>query len=218
MFNIQLIAEYWPTLLAGTLKTVQIALLSCMCGISGGLLLGLIQAYAPRWLSHLTSFIVAMIKGTPMLVQITFAFFLLPQIGITLSAFWTAVLAIGFNSSAYLSSVIYAGITAVDPGQIEAAHVLGFSHRQTIRYIVLPQALSIVFPALGNEFVTLIKDSSLASIIGVTELAKEASIIRSRTYDVITTYTIVAFIYLILTGIITILMNYWQKRMHHVTD
>lgn len=218
MFNIQMIAEYWPSLLTGTLKTIQIALLSCICGICGGMLLGLAQAYAPKWATRLISFAVAIIKGTPMLVQITFAFFLLPQMGISISAFWTAIFAIGLNSSAYLSSVIYAGITAVAPGQVEAAHVLGFSQWQTVRYIVLPQALSIVFPALGNEFVTLVKDSSLASIIGVAELAKEASVMRSRTYDVITTYTIVALIYLVLTGAITLLMNYLQKRMHRVTD
>lgn len=218
MLNMQLLAEYWPALLTGTLKTIQIALFSCMCGIVGGMLLGLAQAYAPKWVTRLIMFMIAIIKGTPMLVQITFAFFLLPQIGVTISAFWTAVFAIGLNSSAYLSSVIYAGITAVSPGQIEAAHVLGFSKFQTIRYIVLPQALSIVFPALGNELVTLVKDSSLASIIGVAELAKEASVMRSRTYDVITTYALVAFIYLVLTGVITLLMNYWQKRMHHVAD
>jgi polar amino acid transport system permease protein len=218
MFNVHLLSEYVPMLVSGTLKTMQIALFSCMCGVIGGMVLGLVQAYAPKWLTRLLSVVIAVIKGTPMLVQITFAFFLLPQIGISLSAFWTAVFAIGLNSSAYLSSVIYAGITAVAPGQIEAAHVLGFSKFQTVRYIVLPQALSIVFPALGNEFVTLVKDSSLASIIGVTELAKEASIMRSRTYDVITTYTVVALIYLVLTGVITLLMNYWQKRMHHVAD
>jgi polar amino acid transport system permease protein len=218
MLNMQLLIEYLPSLTMGTIKTIQIALFSCMCGIAGGMLLGLAQAYAPRWITRLIMVVTALIKGTPMLIQITFAFFLLPQIGITLSAFWTAIFAIGLNSSAYLSSVIYAGITAVAPGQIEAAHVLGFSKWQTVRYIVLPQALSIVFPALGNEFVTLVKDSSLASIIGVAELAKEASVMRSRTYDVITTYTLVALIYLVLTGVITLLMNYWQKRIHRVAD
>ena len=126
MLNLQSVAEYWPALLSGTLKTMQIALFSCVCGVAGGMLLGLAQAYAPRWATRLISFAVAIIKGTPMLVQITFAFFLLPQLGISLSAFWTAVFAIGLNSSAYLSSIVYAGITAVAPGQIEAAHVLGF--------------------------------------------------------------------------------------------
>lgn len=218
MFNAQLIIQYWPSLLAGTLKTIQIAVFSCLCGVLGGMFLGLVLSYAPRRVTRILGVLIALIKGTPMLVQITFAFFLLPQIGISMSAFWTAVFAIGLNSSAYLSSVIYAGITAVAPGQIEAAQVLGFTKFQTVRYIVLPQALSIVFPALGNELVTLVKDSSLASIIGVSELAKEASVMRSRTYDVITTYTLVAVIYLILTGLITLLMNYWQKRIHHVAD
>lgn len=217
MVDIDLLVEYWPALVHGTIKTIQIAFFSCILGVFGGTVLGLVQAYAPNWVTWIISVFTGMIKGTPMLVQITFAFFLLPQIGISISSFWTAVLAIGINSSSYLSSIILAGIQAISQGQLEAAHVLGFSKLQTIRYIVLPQAFSIVLPAFGNELITLVKDSSLASIIGVMELAKEAAVMRSRTYDVITTYTIVAVIYLLLTGAIALMMKLINKRMQHVT-
>lgn len=215
MLDLVLIREYWPAIMSGTLKTVEIAALSCTIGIIGGTLLALIQAYAPATIRLPLQFVIGLIKGTPMLVQITFAFYLLPQIGITMSAFWTAVCAIGFNSSAYLSSTIYAGIAAVPTGQLEAAYVLGFSRFQIMRYIVLPQAFEIVFPALGNELITLVKDSSLASIIGVMELAKEASVMRSRSYDVITSYTVVALIYILLTGSIALILTLIKRRMHH---
>jgi His/Glu/Gln/Arg/opine family amino acid ABC transporter permease subunit len=218
MLNFNIVYEYWPAILNGTMKTIQIAFSSCILGITGGTSIGLLQAYAPKYVRRIISLLTGAIKGTPMLIQITFAFFLLPQIGIHISAFWTTVIAIGINSSSYLSSVIYGGIKAIPMGQIEAAHVLGFSRLQTIRYIILPQAFSIVFPALGNELITLIKDSSLASIIGVMELTKEAAIMRSRTYDVITTYTVVACIYLILTTSVVFAMYLINKRIHHVTD
>lgn len=215
MLDIALLQEYWPAIVSGTIKTIQIAALSCSIGITGGTLLGLIQAYAPAAVRLPIQFVIGLIKGTPMLVQITFAFYLLPQIGIAISEFWTAVFAIGFNSSAYLSSTIYAGIAAVPKGQLEAAYVLGFSRFQIMRYIVLPQAFEIVFPSLGNEFITLVKDSSLASIIGVMELAKEASIMRSRSYDVITSYTIIALIYILLTGSIALILSLIKRRMRH---
>ncbi len=218
MVDFNILVEYSPSIINGTIKTLQIAFFSCLLGITGGTILGLSQAYAPKWIQWIVSFFTSVIKGTPMLIQITFAFFLLPQIGISIPAFWTAVLAIGMNSSSYLSSIILAGINAISQGQIEAAHVLGFSKIQTVRYIILPQAFSIVFPALGNELITLVKDSSLASIIGVMELAKEAAVIRSRTYDVITTYTIIALIYLILTGSIYFIMKFVSKRMNYVAN
>lgn len=216
MFNVALLQEYGFALISGTIKTVQIAAMSCCIGITGGTILGIILSYGPRYVRWPLHFLIGIIKGTPMLVQITFAFYLLPQVGIVLSEFWTAIWAIGINSSAYLSSVISAGIAAIPIGQIESAYVLGFSRLQTMRYIILPQVFIMLFPALGNEFITLVKDSSLASIIGVMELAKEASIIRSRTYDVITTYSIIALIYIILTSSITILLNHIKKRLYNV--
>ena len=198
MLNLNIIYEYWPAIINGTFKTIQIAFFSCILGITGGTVIGLLQAYAPKIVQHILSVFTGIIKGTPMLIQITFAFFLLPQLGVHVS--------------------IYSGIKAIPLGQVEAAYVLGFSKLQTIRYIILPQAFSIVFPALGNELITLIKDSSLASIIGVMELAKEAAVMRSRTYDVITTYTIVAIMYLILTSSIVFLMWLIKKKVQHVAD
>ena len=219
MINFSLVAQSLPTLARGALVTLQIALFSSLIGMIGGTILGLAQHSKNIIIRWLVTGYITLIRGTPMLIQITFAFFMLPKIGVSLPALWVAIIAIGCNSAAYISQVIKAGIASVGRGQIEAAWVLGLSRWQTTRYIILPQAFRIVIPALGNELVTLIKDSSLASIIGVTELYKEGSLIRSLTYDVITTYAAVGFIYLVLTTTLTILINHLEQRMNrHVRN
>src|SRR5581483_870387 len=111
-----------------------------------------------------------------------------PQLGLKLDTLSTSIIAIGLNSAAYISQIVKAGISSVGMGQREAAAALGLSKHDTIRFIILPQALRIALPALGNEFVTLVKDSSLASVIGVAELSKQGRFIISKTYDGITVF------------------------------
>lgn len=214
MIDFDLIIRELPQLLRGALVSLEIALCSCAIGLTLGTLFGLAQEYGSAVLRWPITILVTIIRGTPMLIQIFIAYYALPQAGIAFSAFWTAILAIGLNSSAYISNIIRSGIASVGRGQIEAAQVLGFSVPQTIRFIVLPQALTIILPSLGNEFITLIKDSALASIIGVVELSKEGSIIRSRTYDAITTFFIVALIYLVITMLVSVCIHYLERRMH----
>jgi His/Glu/Gln/Arg/opine family amino acid ABC transporter permease subunit len=212
--DFQLIAHYWPNLMRGALVSLQIAAIGCAMGIILGTLLGLLQATGNTFFRTIIGIYVTILRGTPMLIQIAFAVFVLPQFGIVLPDFWAATLAIGFNSSAYLSQIIRAGIKSVGKGQWEAAHVLGFSHIQAIRFIILPQAIRVVIPALGNEFITLIKDSSLASTVGVMELSKEAAYIKNSTYDALTTYCIVAIIYLFMTSILSLIMHLIERRMN----
>ena len=106
--------------------------------------------------------------------------------GITIDTYWAVIGAIGLNSAAYIAHIIKSGILSVGKGQVEAGQMLGFSQMQIMRYIIFPQAVRVVLPALGNEFIVLIKDSSLASIVGVMELTKEGEIITSQTYDALT--------------------------------
>ena len=148
-----------------------------------------------------------------MLVQILFVYYVLPQFGVMIAPLWAASLAIGLNSAAYISQVIRSGIGAVPQGQVEAAKTLGFTSMQIWRFIIYPQAFRFALPALGNELVTLVKDSSLASIIGVMELSKEASIIRSRTYDAFSILLAVSMIYLSITSTLSFLLNKLEKRM-----
>ena len=219
MIDFATIATYWPQLLRGTLVTLQIAALGCVLGILLGTLLGLLQAGKNKYIRILIAVYATLLRGTPMLIQIAFIVFVLPQFGIRIPDFWGATLAIGLNSSAYVSQIIRSGIMSIGQGQFEAAQVLGLTHIQTIRFIILPQAIRVVLPSLGNEFITLVKDSSLASTVGVMELSKQASFIKSRTFDALTVYCAVAIIYLTITSLLSLLFIYLEKRMNqHVKN
>lgn len=219
MIDFNLIIEYLPILMQGLIITLQLAAIASCIGLILGTVFALMQTSHNRVLRSIVNVYVVIIRGTPMLIQILCAYFLLPQIGIHIPAFWTAIIAIGLNSAAYISQVLRTGIAAVGRGQIEAAQVLGFSTPDTIRYIVLPQALRTTLPALGNEFVTLIKDSALASLIGVAELTKQANFVKSKTFDAITVYFAVAILYLMLTSTVSFLVARLEKRMNiHAQD
>ena len=219
MIDFQLIQESIPTLLQGLLVTIEISTIGCVIGFSLGTLLAIIQTSNIPLFNFFIIVYLTIIRGTPMLIQILFAFYLLPQLGITLPPILAAIIAIGLNSAAYISQVIKSGITSVSKGQIEAAQVLGFSKMQTTRYIILPQAMRVVLPALGNEFITLIKDSSLASIIGVAELTRQGQFIISRTFEVTTIFFAVAFLYLVLTSLVSFLIMKLEQRMQlHVKN
>ncbi|HSC24634.1 MAG TPA: amino acid ABC transporter permease [Candidatus Babeliales bacterium] len=219
IIDFNLIIEYLPLLLQGLIVTLQIAGISCCIGLILGTILALMQTSKNTIMIFITTCYVIIIRGTPMLIQILCAYFLLPHIGIHISALWTAIIAIGLNSAAYISQIIKSGILSIGIGQLEAAKVLGFSMSDTIYYIILPQALRTTLPALGNEFVTLIKDSALASLIGVAELTKQANFVKSKTFDAVTVYFAVAILYLIITSTISCGVTFLEKRMnHHAKD
>lgn len=216
--NFALLQNSFGELLRGAAVSLEIALFTLTIGIIGGTLLALMLLYGNRFIRIIAHTYVTVFRGTPMLVQLMAIFFVLPYAGIVLSAFWSAVIAIGMNSIAYISQVIRAGIQAVGQGQIEAAYTLGFSDRQIIKLIVLPQAFTTVLPALGNECIVLIKDSSLASVIGVSELNYQGSIIMSRTYDALTAYAGVALIYLVMTSGATLLLHTLERKMNYAKN
>jgi polar amino acid transport system permease protein len=212
MIDFTLIAQSLPDLYQGALVSLQIMLTASLVGISLGSVLSLAETSSFKMIRFCVGIYVTLVRGTPMLVQILFLFYVLPQFGIMIAPFWAASLAIGLNSSAYVSQIIKSGVNAIPKGQIEAARTLGFSCMQTKIYIIFPQAFRVTLPALGNELVTLVKDSSLASIIGVMELTKEASIIRSRTYDAFSILLAVSIIYLLLTATLSLGIKYLEKR------
>lgn len=207
MIDFQLISNSIPALLRGAGVSLQIAFVATLIGLMVGTALALGEASKHTWSRWLVTLYVTLFRGTPMLVQILFIFYVLPQFGLMISPFWAASVAIGMNSGAYISQTIRAGINAVSKGQVEAASTLGFSNFMTLRYIVFPQAFRNALPAFGNELVTLVKDSSLASIIGVMELSKEGSVIRSHTYDAFSILLTVSLIYLVLTATVSFCMK-----------
>lgn len=213
MIDLQLIQASLPALLRGTKYTLLIASGSCSIGFVLGTVLGVIQARVPGLPRLTVQLATTILRGTPMLMQIVFLNTFFIVLGIKCSPILTAIIAIGINSAAYISQTIRSGILAVGKGQSEAAQVLGLSRAQTLRYIILPQALRIVLPTLGNEFITLIKDSSLASTIGVMELFKEGRSITYETLDVLTMLVAVGSIYLILTGIVSAIMHAVERSL-----
>jgi len=219
MIDFNLLLTSMPDLLRGLLVTLQIASIGCAIGMGLGTLFGAVQAFGPRITQWFVIVYVTLIRGTPMLMQIIFVFYVLPQFGIRIPTFWAATIAIGLNSAAYISQVIRSGIASVSRGQIEAARVLGLPFTTIIYLIILPQAIRAVLPALGNKFITLVKDSSLASTIGVAELSKEGSLIRSRTLDALTVFFGVALLYLLVTTTLSFAVAYVEKRMNpHVKN
>lgn len=213
VIDLQLIWNSIPALLHGATLSLEIAVTAALIGLSLGILLGFAEKSSSGFIRAFVLTYVTILRGTPMLVQILFVYYVLPQLGMMIEPFWAATLAIGLNSSAYISEIIRSGISAVPKGQIEAAQTLGFGHTATMRYIVFPQAFRVALPGLGNELITLIKDSSLASIIGVMELSKEASIIRSRTYDAFSILLAVAVIYLFLTAMVSFFVKILEKKV-----
>jgi glutamine transport system permease protein len=216
MIDFPLIIQSMPTLLKGMGLSIQIAFFSGIIGLFVGGVVGVFDSMKKVYLNPFIRLYVTLFRGTPMLIQILFAYYVLPQMGIRIEAKWTAILAIGLNSGAYISQIILSGINAVSIGQLEAGESLGLTKFQVMSYIVMPQALRIVFPALGNEMITLMKDSSLASVIGVVELSKAGSIIRSNTYDAFSVLFAVACVYLLMTIFLSWLLEKFEKRMSHV--
>lgn len=214
MINWTLIINSLPLLLKGLLVSLKIAGISTCIGFILGTLLGLAQTSKSSILRILVGIYVTLMRGTPMLIQIFFMVYVLPQAGLRIPTFWAAILAIGLNSAAYISQIIRSGIASVGRGQLEAAQVLGFTRMQTIRYIVLPQAIRVVLPSLGNELITLVKDSSLASVIGVVELTKAGQGIVSNTLDALSTFTAVAALYLLVTSLLSYATTLLEKRMN----
>lgn len=214
MINIEYLTEYTPQLLKGAGVSLLIGSLGCLIGLIMGLVCAILLFKSHAVIRVIVYAYINLIRGTPMLVQILFLFFVLPGLNIQIPAFWTAVLAIGLNSGAYITNIIRSGIMAISKNQYEAAQVIGLSNLQTLRLIILPQAFRISLPTLSNEFITLIKDSSLASVIGVFELSKQGELIMHKTYDAISSYTLVAILYLIMTLSLSLLFLYLEKRIN----
>lgn len=195
----------FPQLVQGAAFSLVIAACSSAIGFIGGTLLGIAQASRNTALKIAVATYATIIRGTPLLLQITFFFLMLPSLGVHISPMSTAILAIGINSSAYISQIVRSGIASVSRGQIEAARTLGISSFDITRYIVLPQALRVVVPALGNEFITLIKESSLASTVGVLELYARGGIIITHAFNALTIYIATGLMYLAMTSVVSII-------------
>lgn len=190
-------------ILEGLKNTILISFLAVILGTILGIILSLSVHYHKEkgklgFLSKLSKIYIAIIRGTPVLLQLMILYYVIFRT-INIEIIFIGMLAFGMNSAAYVAEIIRAGIESVEKGQIEAAYSLGLSYTSTIKNIILPQAIRNILPALGNEFITLLKETSVAGYIGIIELTKASDIIASTTYDYFFPLTIVALLYLLMT-------------------
>ena len=203
--------------LEGLGNTLIMAFFACIIGIILGLLLSLVIDYNEKTgklalLSKIASLYIGIIRGTPSLLQLMIIYYVIFK-SVDISIIFVGIISFGLNSAAYVSQIIKSGIISVPSGQEEASKMLGLNYSQTMRYIVMPQAFRNVMPALGNEFITLLKETSVAGYIGIIELTKASDIVASRTYDYFFPLFIVAIIYLILTLSLTKLLNNIERKL-----
>ncbi|MEG6584974.1 amino acid ABC transporter permease [Dendrosporobacter sp. 1207_IL3150] len=212
-FDFDLVIRSFPLLLAGAGVTVQITALSVSFGLLIGMFVGIARLSKIWPVKFLAGIYVDFIRGTPLLVQIFIIYFALPMIlGTRIDPFIAAITACSVNSGAYVAEIFRAGIQSIDKGQMEAGRSLGMTWAQTMRYIILPQAFKRVIPPLGNEFIAMLKDSSLVSVIGFEELTRRGQLIIARTYGSFEIWLTVAFIYLVMTLTISRLVDYLERR------
>lgn len=212
-FNTDLVVSALPLLLMGALVTVKITAISVGLGIVIGLFFGIARIARSRVLRVLAAIYVDFLRGTPLLVQIFLIYFALPIVtGQRMDPFVAAIGSCSINSGAYVAEIFRAGIQSIDAGQMEAGRSLGMTWAQTMRYIIVPQAFKRVIPPLGNEFIALLKDSSLVSVIGFEELTRRGQLIIARTYGSMEIWTCVALIYLVMTLAISRLVAYLERR------
>lgn len=226
------VLDNYPYLLKGALITLEITILSVALGCILGLAAGLARLSQKRVLRFAAIVYIDFIRGTPLLVQILIIYFGIPQLLLqtqdflmanygmakiadrfTLHIMVAAVLACGLNSGAYIAEIFRAGIQSIERGQMEAARSLGMTHAQAMRFIILPQAFKRIIPPMGNEFIAMLKDTSLLSVIGLIELTRSGQLLVANTYQAFPVYMAVALIYLLMTLSISRFVDYLERRL-----
>jgi polar amino acid transport system permease protein len=211
-FDFSLVFPRIGMLLQGALVTVEASVMSIFFGALFGIVVGILRVIPVKQIKMLAACYIYVIRGTPTLIQLFFIYFGLPSVGINLSAMVSGVIGLSLNSAGYVGEIVRGGIETISPGQWEAGKVLGMSYGKTMRFIVLPQAIRNMMPAFGNEFVTLIKESSLLSALAITELTQAGQQVRSVTYASFETFIIVGVMYLVMTSLTSMGMRYIEKK------
>jgi polar amino acid transport system permease protein len=204
-----------PLLIKGALTTLWISAIGIFAGFCFGAIFGVLDCnkVRMRYLSPILRLYVAIFRGTPLFVQLLIVYFALPDaLGIQLSPISAGIITLGLNSTAYLAEIIRAGINAIDVGQWNASYILGYSRFATFRFVILPQALRNVIPAITNEFGTLIKESSILMVIGVPELVKVSKDIVARNLKPMEIYLMAALFYLAMTYAVAFCTKFFEAR------
>jgi len=194
----------------GAKNTIIIAIFSVLFGVILGIILGLMKQSKFKPLKVFATAYIEFVRGTPLLVQLFIIYYGLP---LNLTEIPAGVVALSLNSGAYVAEIIRSGIEAIDKGQMEAARSLGMTHAQSMRFIILPQAIKNILPVLGNEFITIVKESSIVSVIGVSEIMYNANTIRSNTFKPFEPLLVAAVVYFLLTYTLSKLVIFAERRL-----
>lgn len=225
--NFSFLAKYWPYYLTGAKNTILIALAAVAIGVLVGMLLAIFRVGKNPFTRFLGTAYVEFIRGTPLLVQLFIIYYGLQAIGIkfpdvpwisrilgiNFADFMAGVITLGINSGAYVCEIFRSGIQSIDKGQGEASRSLGLSYPKTLLYIIFPQAIRNVLPTLGNEFVVVIKESSIVSIIGIADLMYKANTVRGNTFQPFEPLLVAALVYFALTFPLSKLLAHIERRM-----
>ncbi|MCX5539215.1 ectoine/hydroxyectoine ABC transporter permease subunit EhuD [Paraburkholderia sp. CNPSo 3076] len=213
LFDLHDVSSYLPDLLKGALTSIELTFSILALSLPFGLLLAIARISRARLPRAIASVYIEVIRGTPALLQLFYIYFVLPSFGIRFAPFTAGVIGLSINYSAYLAEVYRAGIEAVPKSQTQAAKALGMSGGQTLRLIVLPQAIRIVVPPLGNYAISLFKDTSLVSIVTVKELMFTGQIISSTNFQYVTIFTLVGALYLAFSWPSALVVHWLERKM-----
>ncbi len=213
---IELVVKYRFYYLTGIKITLLLSLGSLLIGTVLGSFISFLKLSKIKFFRIIASIYIELVRGTPMMVQIAMVYFGSYVImGVDVDGFLAALIAVSLNSAAYVAEIIRSGIQSIDKGQSEASRSLGLSESQTMRHVIFPQAIKNILPALGNEFVTLIKETAVASTIGVADLMKASQIVQSSSFQPFNPLIIVAVIYFIFTFTLSQLIGLFERRLSH---
>lgn len=201
-----------PVLLKASLKTLELTVVSVSAGSLLGVLFALIKLQKNKFLFTIGYLYTWVFRGTPLILQIIFIYYGLPAFGIELSPMQGAFIGLSLNSGAYMAEIIRGGILSIDKGQFEAAKALGFTYMQTMRRIILPQTFRVIVAPIGNEFITMLKDTALVSVIAMAELMRTAQTMYAARFSV-EPYVVAAAIYLLLTSAFTTVFSKFEKKL-----
>lgn len=207
------VVQYTPKFFPGVLMTLKLSILSIMIGTVFGFIGTLFKLSNRKLLMKITDIYVTVVRGTPLLLQLIFIFYGLPQMGIELSGFASAAVGLAFHSGAYISEIFRGAVESIDYGQTEAARALGMTKWQSMRRVILPQAFKRSIPSLGNQFIIAVKDSSLASVITMTEILMLSKQFVAATYNVFPIFFIAGCYYLLITVLLSKMLRLLEYKL-----
>ncbi|MCT8977973.1 amino acid ABC transporter permease [Clostridium sp. CX1] len=211
--EIEVVKNTLPILLKGCVMTVELTVITLIMGTILGVFLALLKLAKNPVLRWISSFYTWIFRGTPLLLQLFFFYYGLPFIGVKLTPFQAAVIGLGLNCAAYMGEIIRGGIQSIDKGQFEAAKALGFTYGDTMKRIILPQTFKVIIPPVGNEFIAMLKDTSLVSTIAMVELMRSAQQMYATTFKPIEVFLTAGLLYLIMTTIFTAVFSFFERKL-----